>query len=46
MENYGRRAPSWRMAALVTDQSLLPPLQVMEQPRFTCNVTEGAVRGN
>ena len=41
MENYGRACAELEsMAALVTDQSPLPPQQVTEQPRFTCNVTE------
>ena len=41
MENYGRACAELEsMAALVNDQSPLPPQQVIEQPRFTCNVTE------
>lgn len=41
MENYGRACAELEsMAALVNDQSPLPPQQVTEQPRFTCNVTE------
>ena len=41
MENYGRACAELEsMAALVADQSPLPPQQVTEQPRFTCNVTE------
>lgn len=41
MENYGRACAELEsMAALVNDQSQLPPQQVTEQPRFTCNVTE------
>lgn len=41
MENYGRACAELEsMAALVNDQSPLPPQQVTEQPQFTCNVTE------
>ena len=41
MENYGRACAELEsMAALVNDQSPLPPQQVTEQPRFTCDVTE------
>ena len=41
MENYGRACAELEsMAALVADRSPLPPQQVTEQPRFTCNVTE------
>ncbi|MDY3619384.1 anthranilate synthase component I family protein [Agathobaculum sp.] len=41
LENYGRACAELEaMAALVSDQSTLPPLKADENPQFTCNMTE------
>ena len=41
MENYGKACAALEgMAALIADQSPLPPLKVTSRPSFTCNVTE------
>ena len=41
MENYGKACAALEgMAALINDQSPLPPLKVTSRPSFTCNVTE------
>ena len=41
MENYGKACAELEsMAALVNDQSPLPPLQAAEAPRFSCSMTE------
>ena len=41
MENYGKAcAELENMAALVNDQSPLPPLQAAETPCFSCSITE------
>ena len=41
MENYGKACAALEgMAALIADQSPLPPLKVTGKPSFTCNVTE------
>ena len=41
MENYGKACAALEgMAALINDQSPLPPLKATGRPSFTCNVTE------
>ena len=41
LENYGKACASLEaMAALIGDQTPLPPLRVTAKPQFTCNVTE------
>ena len=41
MENYGKACAALEgMAALIADQSPLPPLKATGKPSFTCNVTE------
>ena len=41
LENYGKACASLEaMAALIGDQTPLPPLKVTAKPQFTCNVTE------
>lgn len=41
LENYGKACAELEtMAALVADQSPLPPLKTAEKPRFTCNLTQ------
>ena len=41
MENYGKACAALEgMAALINDQTPLPPLKVTSRPNFTCNVTE------
>ena len=41
MENYGKACAALEgMAALINDQTPLPPLKATGRPNFTCNVTE------
>ena len=41
MENYGKACAALEgMAALINDQTPLPPLKATGRPSFTCNVTE------
>lgn len=41
MENYGKACAALEgMAALINDQTPLPPLKATGKPSFTCNVTE------
>lgn len=41
MENYGKACAALEgMAALINEQTLLPPLKATGRPNFTCNITE------